>query len=101
MTDETERFPLTATITETGPGGRPLPLAVGCHWYAVLPDGLRIRVLLTGRVKTLKTPVVDVGQTVRVFPSPFDDDRFGIDPRDCRFVSASNLERRIREGSAG
>lgn len=101
MTDDADRFPLTATITETGPGGRPLPPGSGCHWFAELPDGRRIRVLLTGRVKTLKTPVVDVGQTVRVFPSPFDDDRFGIDLRDCRFVSRSNLERRIREGSAG
>ena len=84
-------FPDVATVAETGRGGRP---AADHGWGAVLADGTRVRVYLTAKVRTTKTPVLEVGQMVHVVRSPWDPGRCSIDPGDLTFVSRSELARR-------
>jgi hypothetical protein len=83
-------FPDTATVTETGPGGQQQ-----AGWGAVLADGTLVRVLLTAKVQTTKTPVLDLGQVIHVDRSPWDAGRCSVDPADFEFVSPSDLARRI------
>jgi hypothetical protein len=54
-----------------------------------------VQVFLTAKVRTTKTPVLDVGQVVHVVRVPWDANRCSVDPSDLTFVSRSKLAERV------
>lgn len=91
-----EHFPLTAVVTETGLAGQ-YQANLDHGWGATLADGTAVRVHLTAKVKTVNTPTLRVGQTIRVARLSHKPDHCSVYPGDFEYISAAELARRIAD----
>lgn len=85
-----QSYPLTATVTATGEGGR---MTWKSPWKARLADGTVVRLAIHARVKTMKIPTLQVGQVVRVAQHPHDPSTCSVSTTDVVWVSPSKLAR--------